>query len=430
MSNLAIKVENLSKSYKIGARQKHHDMLREHLVDSVKSIFSRGRKTTGLAEPVAQESLKPNQIWALKDVSFEVKHGEVIGFVGRNGAGKSTLLKILSRITEPTHGKAQVYGRIGSLLEVGTGFHPELTGRENIYLNGAILGMRKAETDRRFDEIVDFADIDKFIDTPVKRYSSGMYVRLAFAVAAHLESEILIVDEVLAVGDSAFQKRCLGKMNAVANEGKTILFVSHNVHAIERLTQRTLWVDAGCVMRDGPTAEIVEAYLKQVLPTTLGSWDATEMTRQSVGLTREAEFLKLAFDNCAAARFPTGSDLPLRILIRSKIAVERIRFDITILRLDGIPVGSLFVPAQSGIHANETAAFQMRLKDLRLAPGSYYLNICLKGSQLGQEYRSLDLLTELLNFEISPFANVDCLPVWHSSWGSVCFSQHSCERIA
>jgi lipopolysaccharide transport system ATP-binding protein len=206
---------------------------------------------------------KDDTIWALRDVSFEVKRGEVVGIIGRNGAGKSTLLKILSRITEPTGGRAEIHGRVGSLLEVGTGFHPELTGRENIYLNGAILGMKRAEIDRKFDEIVAFAEIEKFLDTPVKRYSSGMYVRLAFAVAAHLEPEILLVDEVLAVGDAAFQKKCLGKMGDVAREGRTVLFVSHNMGAVARLCNRSMWLDDGCIHKQGATSEVINAYLQE-----------------------------------------------------------------------------------------------------------------------------------------------------------------------
>jgi lipopolysaccharide transport system ATP-binding protein len=209
----------------------------------------------------------PCELWALRDVSFAVEHGEVLALVGRNGAGKSTLLKILSRIAVPTTGRAVIRGRVGSLLEVGTGFHPELTGRENIYLNGAILGMSRAEIDRKFDEIVEFSGVGKFIDTPVKRYSSGMGVRLGFAVAAHLEPEILIVDEVLAVGDAAFQKKCMGKMGSVAGQGRTILFVSHNMHAVRALCHRALLLEDGRVTRDGPTHEVVDAYLRSVAET-------------------------------------------------------------------------------------------------------------------------------------------------------------------
>src|SRR5882724_5389450 len=248
MSNIAIRAENLSKLYKIGARRSRHDTLRDHIMHGVKSLFSRnGHPLPISSQPSKDRGQSPNSdyIWALKDVSFEIKKGEVVGFIGKNGAGKSTLLKILSRITEPTKGRAEIYGRVGSLLEVGTGFHPELTGRENIYLNGAILGMKRWEIEKRFDEIVAFSEIEKFIDTPVKRYSSGMYVRLAFAVAAHLEPEILIVDEVLAVGDAQFQKKCLGKMENAAKEGRTVLFVSHNMQSVAKLTERCLLLGNG-----------------------------------------------------------------------------------------------------------------------------------------------------------------------------------------
>jgi lipopolysaccharide transport system ATP-binding protein len=254
MSDIAIRVENLSKQYRIGAPQARYKTLRDTMMDVAAAPIERLRR---LGQPTPPEET----IWALKDVSFEVKGGEVVGIIGRNGAGKTTLLKILSRITEPTEGYAEIYGRVGSLLEVGTGFHPELTGRENIYLNGAILGMKRAEIDSKFDEIVDFAEIEKFLDTPVKRYSSGMYVRLAFAVAAHLEPEILLVDEVLAVGDAAFQKKCLGKMGDVANEGRTVLFVSHNMGAVTQLCLTGLWLDNGGVRSRGSAHSTVSAYL-------------------------------------------------------------------------------------------------------------------------------------------------------------------------
>ena len=254
MSNLALQVENLSKGYRIGQRERYY-ALRDVLARSLMAPLRRFRHSpSGNRNPTA------DHIWALKDVSFEVKEGEVVGIIGRNGAGKSTLLKILSRITRPTTGHAAIYGRVGSLLEVGTGFHPELTGRENIYLNGAILGMKKAEINRKFDEIMAFAEVEKFIDTPVKHYSSGMHMRLAFAVAAHLEPEILLVDEVLAVGDAAFQKKCLGKMGDVAKGGRTVLFVSHQMNQIRRLCERCLWLDAGRVRQLSTTVEVISAY--------------------------------------------------------------------------------------------------------------------------------------------------------------------------
>jgi lipopolysaccharide transport system ATP-binding protein len=263
-----ITVENLSKLYRIGAKEQLHKTFREAVTDgltapirNLKLLRKRTRFDPNLLNQSNQQKLSSDTIWALKNVFFEVQPGEAVGIIGRNGAGKTTLLKILSRITEPTTGDINIYGRVSSLLQVGTGFHPELTGRENIYLNGAILGMRKAEIDRKFDEIVAFTEIEKFLDTPVKFYSSGMYVRLAFAVAAHLEPEILLVDEVLAVGDAAFQKKCLGKMGEVTNKGRTVLFVSHNMDAINRLCKRAVLLEEGLLMRDGPALEVTNTYL-------------------------------------------------------------------------------------------------------------------------------------------------------------------------
>ena len=267
MSDVAIRVEHLSKQYRIGKKQERYYTLRDTIADAFTAPLRWVRSRRNGGSPNGGEE---DTIWALKDVSFEVKHGEVVGIIGRNGAGKSTLLKIFSRITEPTEGRVEIHGRVASLLEVGTGFHPELTGRENIYLNGAILGMSKAEIDRKFDEIVEFAEIEKFIDTPVKRYSSGMYVRLAFAVAAHLEPEILLVDEVLAVGDAAFQKKCLGKMGDVAKAGRTVLFVSHNMDAVLTLCSQGIVLDAGHVRRRGAIADCVATYKLSVLQS---SWE-------------------------------------------------------------------------------------------------------------------------------------------------------------
>lgn len=252
MSEIAIRVENLGKQYRIGMQTERYRTLRDSLVEAARWPVNLLRGNLGRATET---------IWALKDISFEVSRGEVLGVVGRNGAGKSTLLKILSRVTEPSRGYAEIHGRVGSLLEVGTGFHPELTGRENIALNGAILGMKRAEIERKFDEIVAFSGVEKFIDTPVKRYSSGMYLRLAFAVAAHMEPEILVVDEVLAVGDAEFQRKCLGKMSDVANEGRTVLFVSHNMSAILRLTQETIVLEKGELIMRAPTPQAVDYYL-------------------------------------------------------------------------------------------------------------------------------------------------------------------------
>jgi lipopolysaccharide transport system ATP-binding protein len=279
MSDFAISCEHLSKRYRIGERESYK-ALRDVITDGIASPFRKVRSALRNGNGPSPSALSSShdarpsslstqhsalraetEFWALDDVSFEIKRGEVVGIIGRNGAGKSTLLKILSRITKPTKGHAKIHGRVGSLLEVGTGFHPELTGRENIYLNAAILGMRKAEVARKFDEIVAFAEVERFIDTPVKRYSSGMYVRLAFAVAAHMETEVLLIDEVLAVGDTAFQKKCLGKMSDVSRQGRTILFVSHDMNAIQVLCQKTIHLTSGKIAGFGETSEQIAAYL-------------------------------------------------------------------------------------------------------------------------------------------------------------------------
>lgn len=260
MSDIAIKVDGLSKRYCIGAQRERYQTLRDTIASLAKAPLRRLRALRSPLRP----SPSLAHIWALKDVSFEVRKGEVVGIIGRNGAGKTTLLKVLARITEPTEGYAEIRGRVGSLLEVGTGFHPELTGRENVFLSGAVLGMRRTEIQRKFQEIVSFAEMEPFMDTPLKRYSSGMYVRLAFAVAAHLQPEILLIDEVLAVGDAAFQRKCLGKMGDVAKQGRTILFVSHNMGAIANLCHRAVLLDSGRVRAQGEIRNVVDEYVSSV----------------------------------------------------------------------------------------------------------------------------------------------------------------------
>ncbi|MGQ0556503.1 MAG: ABC transporter ATP-binding protein [Nitrospiraceae bacterium] len=316
MSDIAIRVEGIGKQYRIGKREQYKT-LRDTLVSAFTTPFQKAGKL------LRGEGADPNEsdqtIWALQDISFEVKRGEVIGVIGGNGAGKSTLLKILSRITEPTVGFAEIEGRVGSLLEVGTGFHPELTGRENIYLNGAILGMRRTDIDRQFEEIVAFSEVERFIDTPVKHYSSGMYLRLAFAVAAHLEPEILLVDEVLAVGDAGFQKKCLGKMGNVAKEGRTVLFVSHNLGAITQLCGRAVQLEKGRLKRVGPAAEVVAAYLSAVVDTELrSSWSSDSSNlNHAESRFRSARLLSAEKEPMAVVHF----DRPFLIEIAYDVAV-------------------------------------------------------------------------------------------------------------
>jgi len=283
MNDVVIRCEGIGKRYRLGQRQRYR-ALRDTLTDALRAPFRWLR--TALGAKRTADSGDPEFMWALKDVSFEIRKGEVLGIIGRNGSGKSTLLKILSRITMPTEGRAVVHGRTGALLEVGTGFHPELTGRENIYLNGAILGMTRREIDKRFDEIVEFSECGRFLDTPVKHYSSGMYMRLAFSVAAHLETEILFVDEVLAVGDAAFQKKCLGKMGEAANQGRTVLFISHNMLAVDSLCSRAICLHEGNIVMEGQPRKVISAYLQnwitastEVIYPDIASAPGNEMLR-------------------------------------------------------------------------------------------------------------------------------------------------------
>ena len=308
MTDIAVRIENLSKQYRIGGEQKGYKTLRDTLAATLSAPFR------GLSSVIRGKSMRSanDTIWALRDVSFQVKRGDVVGIIGRNGAGKTTLLKILSRITEPTEGYAEIHGRVGSLLEVGTGFHPELSGRENIYLNGSILGMRKAEIQGKFGEIVDFAEIDKFIDTPVKHYSSGMYVRLAFAVAAHLEPEILLVDEVLAVGDAAFQKKCLAKMGNVAMEGRTVLFVSHNMGAIQNLCSTVVLLDVGKVVSNGPTMPVISSYI-ELIQGELKSALNDRLDRKGDGALRFTKFYAVSSTRGQTDTISTGENITLVI---------------------------------------------------------------------------------------------------------------------
>ncbi len=322
MTDIAITCDRLSKRYQLG-QMEGYKTLRESLTNAVQAPFRLLRRSNTSSNGHGLNS--NDHIWALRDVSFEVKKGEVVGIIGRNGAGKSTLLKILSRITKPTEGYARINGRVGSLLEVGTGFHPELTGRENIFLNGAILGMKKQEIKRKFDEIVAFAEVEKFVDTPVKRYSSGMYVRLAFAVAAYLEPEILLVDEVLAVGDASFQKKCLNKMQEVGQIGRTVFFVSHNMPAVTRLCQRTILLDDGKVLADGQSHQVVSAYLQSGMGTMAERvWPEIEQAPgndivrlRGVRVRTEDGKIKEAID----IREPVGIEIEFDVLKRGHLLV-------------------------------------------------------------------------------------------------------------
>jgi lipopolysaccharide transport system ATP-binding protein len=330
MSRPVIVVEGISKSYRLGAKGKTRPTLREALVSAARSPFRRESARSRDARET---------FWALKDVSFEVQPGEMVGLIGRNGAGKSTLLKILSRITEPTEGLVRLRGRIASLLEVGTGFHPELTGRENVYLNGSILGMKRAEIDRKFDEIVAFAEVERFLDTQVKYYSSGMYVRLAFAVAAHLEPEILVIDEVLAVGDANYQKKCIDRMADLRGSGKTILLVSHNMDLIPRLCSRAVLLTSGRVAQVGPAAEVTRAYLASQSVDSA----AVELTDKARAGTGQARFTKLQLVNTAGEPIDfhaSGDDLIFEFEIEADHTIADVALAVTLSTIQGLKVVS------------------------------------------------------------------------------------------
>ena len=367
---ITIKVENLRKSYIIKHTGEGYVSLRETITDNIKRSLHRTKNiiTTNQIE----KSPRKEEFWALNDISFEAQQGDRIGIIGRNGAGKSTLLKLLSRITEPTSGKISIKGRIASLLEVGTGFHPELTGRENIFLNGALLGMNRAEIKTKFDEIVDFAEVEKFLDTPVKRYSSGMYVRLAFAVAAYLESEILVVDEVLAVGDIQFQKKCLGKMEDVSkSEGRTVLFVSHNMGTINQLCNRAILLKSGRISEMGQTSDIVRKYMKS--GTQNGKIDKDSIFGT---LAPFIEFLEVSLNGIGSNDIYISPSSDIKITIRGncKSDLEYFRSGITILK-DGIKLFSIHdneepVPLKKGSFISEFIVPRYLLR-----PGDYTLSV-------------------------------------------------------
>jgi lipopolysaccharide transport system ATP-binding protein len=387
-----IKVENLSKQYRIGARQTSHPTLRDSIANVLRASFSHSHRNGD----------SDNSFWALKDVSFDVMPGEVVGVIGRNGAGKSTLLKILSRITEPTEGQVDLYGRVSSLLEVGTGFHIELSGRENIYLNGAILGMRRSEIDRKFDEIVAFAEIDKFIDTPVKHYSSGMYMRLAFAVAAHLEPEVMIVDEVLAVGDAAFQKKCLGKMGEIGREGRTILFVSHNMHAVQDLCSRVILLTQGRVVFDGDTLEALQIYSKPALSNVKNNSDL----RRHIGRTQNStqtmvEAIIAPASGSSSSGILMGDSIVIKVSFESESSLTDIDFGFIVKDKFGVPilgVNNKSLPCDNKNKTYKRGTVTGLIEKLPLMPGFYTVDLFF-----GAGGADFDTVIDALNFEVSPF---------------------------
>ena len=416
MSDTIIKVEDLGKKYVLSRKQEggQYKTLRDAMTDTAKSLSQK------LFKPSGKKTFSPayEEFWALRDISFEIKQGDRVGIIGRNGAGKSTLLKILSRITEPTKGTVRIKGRVASLLEVGTGFHPELTGRENIFLNGAILGMSRAEITRKFDEIVAFAEVEKFLDTPVKRYSSGMYVRLAFAVAAHLEPEILIVDEVLAVGDAQFQEKCLGKMQEVGKGGRTVLFVSHNMASIQYLCSTAILLKSGNIAAIGQPAEIIGDYFADTQKTSsisLKEW----IDRSTSG---EGKFTQLEITNSdgkPTSSVLVGGKICFKLYVEFYEPIVDPCFGVIIHNVLGEPMLDIR-STHDGLRVGrvkDSIVIQVCIENLGLYPGRYFLSPWIADSSLTHD---IDFVQRCCYMQVEPapgpYGDLQLDPLWGKYW--------------
>jgi lipopolysaccharide transport system ATP-binding protein len=402
MSKSALVLDNISKQYTIGQKAGYRT-LRESLATAFQAPL-RLFRGAGRSKDGKDEKDGKDHFLALQDVSFDVAPGQVVGIIGRNGAGKSTLLKVVSRITEPTTGRVTIRGRVASLLEVGTGFHPELTGRENVFLNGAILGMRRAEIKRKFDEIVAFAEVEKFLDTPVKRYSSGMYVRLAFAVAAHLESEILIIDEVLAVGDAAFQKKCLTKMSAVAREHRTVLFVSHNMNSVRALCTRGIILDRGQVVANTTAQEAANSYMK----TCEGTWDLDHIAlgnrmNRTNGAVRFTSFRFEDEEGNERSAFQPGQTVRMVLTCKAYRTVPSLSFDLSVRSGTSLEWLTYLrsVVSETQVNAGEERTLTLTLPQIPLFPGDYPLYLRLGNKEYDRFYDVIDHNVSLPNLTIS-----------------------------
>jgi lipopolysaccharide transport system ATP-binding protein len=394
MSRPAIVIEGLGKEYRLGQRGKHFPSFREAVANALRSPF----KPRGADKAKTEVEEQDETFWALKDVSFEVHPGEVVGIIGRNGAGKSTMLKILSRITEPTEGSVRVRGRLASLLEVGTGFHPELTGRENIYLNGSILGMKKAEIDRKFDQIVAFAEIEKFIDTQVKHYSSGMYVRLAFAVAAHLEPQILIVDEVLAVGDAEFQKKCLGRIEEVTREGRTVLFVSHNMPALQNLCSRCIYLENGLLKLDGDPSALIEAYTQASISQLRSEEDLSRAPGRVRTFEPYLKSISVRGPRSDAAYVSMGDSIEVVVDFESPKPLNQVSLWVWIKNNMNMPIFGVDTDINPPDPIREPMTqgrIVCRIENLPLMPGTYSIDL-----YFGSRNFSLDEIRDACRFEV------------------------------
>ena len=405
--NPIIKVRGLGKQYRIG-RQRVSRTLREAAMESVTAPFRYSRSLLRQTAGDANTGEKRDTIWALRDLSLDVEHGEVLGVIGRNGGGKSTMLKVMSRITEPTTGQVDLYGRVGSLLEVGTGFHPELTGRENIFLSGAILGMRRNEIERKFDEIVAFAEIDKFVDTPVKHYSSGMYVRLGFAVAAHLETEIILIDEVLAVGDAAFQKKCLGKIGDVAREGRTVVFISHNMASVESLCDSCIYLAGGRLEGSGKPRDVIAKYMASQMRANSGTISLADHPGRRPGYKPHLRSLELrSGPKTAVGSIRMGDPLAIVLSFEAETPLRPV-VGVMIKTIQGTPVCSV----------NDRFSMQLRdckivsrgtvtceIDKLMLMPGQYNIDV-----SFGDFGPDLDVISDAISFDVLPAELLGRLP--------------------
>ena len=404
MSDEVIKVKNISKKFKILTHEEKKDTFAAVLLDSIKGGFGKRKKDI-------------DEFWALKNISFTVNRGDRIGIIGHNGAGKSTLLKVFSRITPPTEGEIEIKGRVSSLLEVGTGFNMELTGRENVYLNGSILGMSREEIDRKFNDIVEFSEVGQFIDTPVKKYSSGMFVKLAFAVSANLDPDILIVDEVLAVGDMKFQEKCLGKMSDVANDGRTVVYVSHSMRTIQQLCNRVIVMDHGQVIFDGDVDEGVKIYMNNNMK--INSFiDFTNQKRQP-HVNKNARMLSSKIINNEECKFKSGDELIFDLKWNSYKEIDYVRLRAEVLYSDNTPAGASFSFPIKNIKKNEEYLDRFKLDISQLAPGKYTVIFVLYQVNKFGTYSDIDRVEHGLNFEIVEDDNNEKIEWTHRWWGHV-----------
>ena len=404
MSDEVIKVKNISKKFKILTHEERKDTFAAVLLDSIKGGFGKRKKDI-------------DEFWALKNISFTVNRGDRIGIIGHNGAGKSTLLKVFSRITPPTEGEIEIKGRVSSLLEVGTGFNMELTGRENVYLNGSILGMSREEIDRKFNDIVEFSEVGEFIDTPVKRYSSGMFVKLAFAVSANLDPDILIVDEVLAVGDMKFQEKCLGKMSDVASDGRTVVYVSHSMRTIQQLCNRVIVLDHGQVIFDGDVDEGVNIYMNNNMK--INSFiDFTNQKRQP-HVNKNARMLSSKIINNEECKFKSGDELIFDLKWNSYKEIDYVRLRAEVLYSDNTPAGASFSFPIKNIKKNEEYLDRFKLDISQLAPGKYTVIFVLYQVNKFGTYSDIDRVEHGLNFEIVEDDNNEKIEWTHRWWGHV-----------